>query len=125
VAGTEYISRDEPADRLIIGDGGVSLVTRDSTATVRYADCAILRTWPDGARQLVGYDGFIVHIEPTLYADVAAPAIRRIDGRVPDGERVALPPRDPAQIPRPKSAQGQPGRSIVARLAHLLRRTPS
>ncbi|MEJ8642848.1 hypothetical protein WKI68_18575 [Streptomyces sp. MS1.HAVA.3] len=55
---------------------------------------------PDGARHLVGHDGFNLTVEPTLYgitaAELAPPGRRR-----PASSVIRMPPRDPARIPRP------------------------
>lgn len=101
VPGTVYPSLEDPADRLIIGPEGVSLVRGDDTATVRFDACAIVRAWPDGARQFVGYDGIVVVMEPSLHAGAHA-ALSWLDSRIPPDLRVDYPPRDPDQIPRPE-----------------------
>ncbi|WP_405489789.1 M16 family metallopeptidase [Streptomyces sp. NBC_00096] len=89
----------DDAVSLIVGAEGVSVVAPDDRATVRYADCVLLRTFPDGARHLVDRNGFSVTVEPSLYRiDPAELAV--VDASVPPSVVIAMPPRDPARIPR-------------------------
>jgi hypothetical protein len=100
VIGTAYASLEGPDDHLIIGPEGVSLVRGDNIATVRFDACAIVRAWPDGGRQFVGFDGIVVVVEPSLYGG-ALGALPWLDARIPPGLRVDHPPRDPSRIPQP------------------------
>ena len=58
-----------------------------------------MMAWPDGARRLIGEDGIVVHIEPTLW-DLPGGAIGHIDASVPVDRVIVLPPRDPREIPQ-------------------------
>nr|WP_230416056.1 insulinase family protein [Micromonospora tarapacensis] len=100
-AGTTYHSRDDD-NRLRIGPEGVSHLGAGGTLTVAYADCAVMLAWPDGARQLIGADAIVLHIEPTLF-DVRPAAMTVIDNGVPPDRQVRMPPRDPERIPQPRA----------------------
>jgi zinc protease len=114
VTGTKYPSLDTPGETLIVGFEGVSIVAGDNRATVRFADCAIVRAWPDGGRQLVGSDGIVVFVEPTLF-EGAAEAARKIDASVAPAVRVEQPAREPGQIPQPEPEKAAPAESAKPR----------
>lgn len=60
--------------------------------------------WPDGARRLIGRDGFHLTVEPTLWArDVSLTA--RLDAGVPADRVVPMPRRPAEKIPKPGRAQ--------------------
>ncbi|MGC5052812.1 M16 family metallopeptidase [Micromonospora sp. DT48] len=99
VSGTTYHARDDNS-RLLVGTEGVSLVRPNSILTVTYADCAAMLAWPDGARQLIGHDALVLHIEPTLF-DLRPAATNVIDSGVPADRQIMLPPRSPEEIPQP------------------------
>ncbi|MEV6597925.1 insulinase family protein [Actinoplanes sp. NPDC051346] len=101
VTGTPYASLEEPGTHLIVAADGVSLAGDDRRATVRFDDCAIVRAWPHGARMLIGHDGVVVNIEPTLYRD-GHHAVAWIDTHCPPALRVDEAARDPRAIPRPE-----------------------
>ncbi|MFU8872930.1 M16 family metallopeptidase [Micromonospora sp. SL4-19] len=106
IAGTEYRER-EGNGALHVGVEGVSHVLDGCVATVRYAECAALLAWPDGARRLIGYDAITVHIEPTLI-DLHPGAIAVIDQQVPADRRVPMPARPPERIPQPYAGGNHP-----------------
>ncbi|MCO8275772.1 insulinase family protein [Actinoplanes sp. TRM 88003] len=120
VAGTSYRSRDTPDEKLIVGAEGVSIVSDTNRVTVRFDDCVIMRAWPDGGRHLVGADGIVVFVEPTLYKG-ARDAVERLDASIPAAVRVEQPARDPGQIPQPvqpvpgtaPSASPRPWRRVI------------
>lgn len=101
VQGQAYPSLEDPHTRLIVGDQGVSVADDEQTATVRFDGCAVALAWPDGARQLIGQDGIVVRVEPTLYAGVPT-AVPWLDARIPPSVRVQMPARDPSRIPTPE-----------------------
>ncbi|MEV6952819.1 insulinase family protein [Streptomyces sp. NPDC051183] len=103
VTGQCHISVEHPGIRLIVGSEGISLLVPDNQITVLYAECSLLQVYPDGARHLVGNDGFTLTVEPTLYGITAA-ELAPLDAAVPAGAVVRMPPRDPARIPRPNPA---------------------
>ncbi|WP_030436575.1 hypothetical protein [Actinoplanes subtropicus] len=108
VPGTTYRSLEDENRRLIVGEEGVSTVDAENLATVRAADCVLMRSWPDGARHLLGPDGIDIRVEPTLFANGPA-AVAAIDALIAPGIRVDQPARDTAQIPRPRArARGGP-----------------
>ncbi|MFF0721978.1 M16 family metallopeptidase [Micromonospora sp. NPDC003816] len=98
-AGTAHRSRDDDG-QLRVGPDGISYLGDGGPLTVRYADCAAMLAWPDGARQLIGHDAIVLHVEPTLY-DLRPPGLGVLDAAVPADRQVAMPPRDPEQIPQP------------------------
>jgi hypothetical protein len=101
VQGQAYPCIEDPQTRLILGDHGVSVADEDQTATVRFDGCAVALAWPDGARQLIGRDGIVVRVEPTMYAGVPA-AVHWLDAKIPHSLRVDMPARDPSRIPTPE-----------------------
>ncbi|WP_433374537.1 M16 family metallopeptidase [Actinoplanes sp. CA-142083] len=119
VHGYAHPSLEGGGETLIVAQDGVSVVDGGNTATVRYADCSIARAWPDGGRQLVGGDGIVVRVEPTLFADGhrAVAAIDAATGPV----RVFQPPRDPDEIPKPQPRDSRPrGASGATRAINIV-----
>ena len=101
--GPRYVSRDNSPVSLIVGPHEVGMITPDGPVTVRYDRCAAQLVWPDGGRQLVGDDGLVVRVEPTLFIlDGAATAM--LDAGVPADAVVRMPARDPSAIPQPRPA---------------------
>ncbi|WP_436971400.1 M16 family metallopeptidase [Micromonospora vinacea] len=97
---THHASGADPAERLTVGLNHVSRVSSDRRATtVRFDNCAALLAYPDGGRLMVGNDAVSVRIEPTIYLGVDTAAI---DARVPAQRRIAMPTREPGQIPHPR-----------------------
>ncbi|GAA4922791.1 M16 family metallopeptidase [Actinoplanes utahensis] len=107
VEGVAYPMINHPEVRLIAGDAGVSRTGDDEIVTVRYAECAAVLAWPDGARRLIGHDGIQVQVEPTLFAG-AGTVVREIDARLPAELRIPMPARDPDTIPAPPPAAPKP-----------------
>ncbi|OJF11698.1 peptidase M16 family protein [Couchioplanes caeruleus] len=103
VIGTPYAAVSEPDTHLIVAVDGVSLVSGNHRATVRFDACAIVRAWPHGGRTFVGHDGIVVSVEPTLYRD-GHQAVAWLDTHCPAALRVDEAPRDPGAIPRPDPA---------------------
>ncbi|MBT2445813.1 insulinase family protein [Streptomyces sp. ISL-43] len=100
VTGRAHPSLADPGTVLTVAADGVSLVTAANRITVRYAECSLVQAYPDGARHLVGHDGFTLTIEPALFGITAAD-LAPLDASVPPSVVLAMPPRDPARIPRP------------------------
>ncbi|MEV4704000.1 insulinase family protein [Actinoplanes sp. NPDC049316] len=100
VEGRRFPAVNDPGHHLVAGPDGVSKITGDDIATVRYDACAAVLAWPDGRRQLIGLDAMLVAIEPTLHADGFA-AVSEIDARIPPDHRIDMPARDAADIPQP------------------------
>jgi hypothetical protein len=112
VSGREFAMHNRPECRLIIGQHGASTVAGSTNATVYFGQCEALLRFPDGGRVLVGQDGIMVRVEPTLYP-VDAAALAGLDAAVPPDRHVPLPPRDPEAIPArpdplPKAKAAQP-----------------
>jgi zinc protease len=99
VPGTAYREKEGDGE-LRVGVDGVSYVGAGGPLTVRYAECAALLAWPDGARQLIGHDAISMRIEPTMF-DLHPGAIRVIDSQVPATNQVVMPARAPDRIPQP------------------------
>jgi zinc protease len=108
VAGRSFRPVDHPVDRkrLVIGPDGVSLVDGRQVATVRFADCVGMLSWPDGARSLFGSDGINLRLEPRLWR-LPRHVLDKLDGSIP-GDRVAhLPERPPEALPSPRTGRAQ------------------
>jgi predicted Zn-dependent peptidase len=112
VTGTGYRERQGNGE-LRVGVDGVSYVGPGGPLTVRYAECAALLAWPDGARRLVGYDAIAMQIEPTLF-DLHPGAIGVIDQQIPADRRVPMPARPPERIPQPYAGDGHRPRPAQA-----------
>lgn len=121
VQGSEYplVNRPDERQRIVLADDGVSITSGPNAITVRYADCAGMLAFPDGARVLFAPDAVTVHIEPNLWS-LPPNALAFIDRAVPP-DRVARPPaRDANDIPQPPPAPmpvagGKPGPAIDQR----------
>ncbi|MEV5707388.1 hypothetical protein [Actinoallomurus sp. NPDC052274] len=117
VDGQVLRSADAPVDgeRLVIGPAGVSLVQSASRrVTVRFPECEAMLAWPDGARRLIGRDGFSLLIEPTLWIGGSSLAAR-LDEAVPADRIVPRPRRSPDRIPKPKASRYQRVRARLTR----------
>ncbi|MEV5749907.1 hypothetical protein AB0L00_18970 [Actinoallomurus sp. NPDC052308] len=117
VDGQVLRSADAPVDgdRLVIGPAGVSLVQSPSRrVTVRFPECEAMLAWPDGARRLIGRDGFSLLIEPTLWIGGSSLAAR-LDEAVPADRVVPRPGRSPDRIPKPKASRYQRVRARLTR----------
>ncbi|MFI6266184.1 M16 family metallopeptidase [Micromonospora sp. NPDC051006] len=101
VTGTAYRERDGEGE-LRVGLEGASYVGPHGPITVRYAECAVMLAWPDGARQLIGADAITLRIEPTLFA-LHPDTVRTIDALVPPDRHVLMPARDPERVPQPRN----------------------
>lgn len=98
--GRKFRGIDAPDVSLVLATDGVGLVAPEGAVTVRFADCALLETLPDGARVLTGADGFRVAIEPTLYSGLGPSEVAfHVDSRVPTNVVVQRPAREPGDIP--------------------------
>lgn len=98
---------------LVVGDGGVSIVVGENASTVRYAECAVLQRYPDGAVRLIGRDGFTVPVEPTMHRlppGVVDSMVAAVDPAVV----VPMPARPPAHVPTPSAVSAPPGRRAHA-----------
>ena len=104
--GTAYREREGDGE-LRVGIDGVSYVGPGGPLTVRYAECAALLAWPDGARRLIGFDAIAMQIEPTLF-DLHPGAIGVIDQQVPADRRVPMPARPQEKIPQPFAGANRP-----------------
>ncbi|WP_328300360.1 insulinase family protein [Streptomyces sp. NBC_00435] len=108
VAGRAYPAAADPGTVLTLSGEGVSLVTPSSRITVRYAECSLVQAYPDGARHLVGHDGFTLTVEPERFGLTAAD-LAPLDAAVPPSAVLRMPPRAPARLPDP--APGTPLRA--------------
>jgi len=101
-AGRRHPSLDGSGETLLVGPDAVGTVDRAGRplATVRYDDCALMVTRPDGARYLIGRDGMPLDVEPTLLERGSA-AVAALDRHIPTDLVVALPARPRAEIPVP------------------------
>lgn len=97
VEGREFPAINRERIVITVGERGAALRVPDTTITVRYDQCVAVLAWPDGARRLVGADGFMVHIEPTLFRldPTTIPAIDAATAAL----RVDMPARDEIPVP--------------------------
>ncbi|MEW2582571.1 insulinase family protein [Streptomyces virginiae] len=114
VTGRRYSALEDGSVALLVAKDGISLVTPNGHATVRYADCALMQVFPDGARHLVGNDGFSITVEPTLFR-LTLGWLAPLDAGVPPASVVRMPPRDPARIPQPGRTHDQRRAAAPAR----------
>ncbi|MFG2563384.1 M16 family metallopeptidase [Streptomyces sp. NPDC048496] len=117
VPGRKFAALSGDGSALIVGDEGVSMTARggdgsECAVTVRYQDCAAMLCRPDGGRQLIGADGLVVEVEPTLYG-LDARALASVDAAVAPDAVVPLParprppmPEDAAAASAPRAGQG-------------------
>ncbi|MGW6464680.1 M16 family metallopeptidase [Streptomyces rubiginosohelvolus] len=111
--GTVHRSRASDAVSLAVGREAVTLSTPRGRISVRYDACAAMRVFPDGARHLIGFDAFVVEVEPTLYAKLTPDRMALIDAAVPAAAVVPMPERDPDEIPQPAARRdGLKGRAL-------------
>lgn len=97
-------SGKEGRARLVIGPEGISRVDGPVFVTVRFAECQVMLAWPDGARHLVGLDGFTLRIEPNLWeGGEVLPEL--IDRGVDPGVVIRLPARPAEEIPPPVTSR--------------------
>ncbi|MFK0129653.1 M16 family metallopeptidase [Streptomyces rubiginosohelvolus] len=104
--GTVHRSRASDAVSLAVGREAVTLTTPRGRISVRYDACAAMRVYPDGARHLIGFDAFVVEVEPTLFAKLTPDRMAVIDAAVPATAVVPMPERDPDEIPQPAARRG-------------------
>ncbi|MET7414882.1 M16 family metallopeptidase [Streptomyces rubiginosohelvolus] len=111
--GTVHRSRASDAVSLAVGREAVTLTTPRGRISVRYDACAAMRVYPDGARHLIGFDAFVVEVEPTLFAKLTPDRMAVIDAAVPAAAVVPMPERDPDEIPQPATRRdGLKGRAL-------------
>lgn len=102
--GQAYRSRNFPAYRgkLVVGRGGVQVVTDRELRTVASQELAGMLVYPDGAREVVSRDGWRIAVEPTLWAK-GTEAARSLDTLVPTELHLPMPPREADAVPTPLS----------------------
>lgn len=103
-AGRRYPSLEDAEVGIVFGHDAVSVVNPRSWATVRYQSCAAVLAWPDGGRQLIGEDGIVLRLEPTLWA-VPPQELAALDAAIDPSRHIPLPAREPDAIPRPQAPQ--------------------
>jgi zinc protease len=92
----------------------VSFVQGPRYLTVRFGECEVMLAWPDGARRLIGRDGFVVTVEPTLWTDGSS-LPSRLDAGVPADRVVPMPERSAADIPAARTSRYE---RVRARFRH-------
>jgi zinc protease len=86
--------------QLLLAREGVTMVDApDRAVTVRFAETAAVRAWDDGARQLLGEDGFQVIYRPEQWQDEPAAVARAIDSGVGIHKVVHVGSRTPVEAP--------------------------
>ncbi|WP_141955338.1 peptidase M16 family protein [Actinoallomurus bryophytorum] len=116
VDGEALRSTNAPVDssRLIVGADGVSLFRGPRPLTVRFRECEAMLAWPDGARRLIGRDGFLLTVEPTLWTRGAS-LTARLDAGVPADRVVPMPRRPAGEIPVARTSRYE---RVRARFKH-------
>ncbi|MFI5759899.1 insulinase family protein [Streptomyces sp. NPDC051563] len=99
VPGRAYPALEDPGTVLTVGAEGVSLAGPAGRITVRHAECSLVQAYPDGARHLVGHDGFTLTVEPARFGITAA-ELAPLDAGIPPSAFLSMPSRSPAPIPR-------------------------
>jgi hypothetical protein len=110
VEGTWYppvgSSFGSPADRhLVCGPEGVSIATPEGVVTVRFAETVATGWWTNGARWLVGADGFRVQVVPGEW-ERGAEVVAWLDRMVPPHTLVPLGDGGPEYTPPPPPPRG-------------------
>jgi zinc protease len=100
VNGLRYQSKETADVGLVVGADGASIVAPDGIITVRFNECAALLAWPDGGRIMIGDDAISLRVEPTLYT-IDPAVVSTIDNSVPRANHIAMPAREPDEIPQP------------------------
>ncbi|MFF2197768.1 M16 family metallopeptidase [Streptomyces sp. NPDC058157] len=118
ITGRRYSAVGDPRTSLLVAGEGISLVRPGGHLTVRYAECSLMQVYPDGARHLIGHDGFSIAVEPTLFGITAA-ELAPLDAGVPPTAVVRMPPRDPSRIPQPRPTEAAAPKGPVPRKAWL------
>lgn len=113
-------------DRLVVGQGGVSIVPANDplwVRTVSYASCEALLRWPDGVRALFGSDGISIVVHPGGWLN-GSWAVSAIDAAVPAHLVVnqAEPFGPPATMPRPGQVPPPPLQGPRSLLGRVLNR---
>lgn len=89
-----------PEASLRLDHDAISVVSPEGTTGVRWQDAVAVQAYPDGARTIVGSDGFQVHVEPVLVAGGAG-LVAAIDGRADPALVIPMPARHPDHLPSP------------------------
>lgn len=108
LTGHQFRAHEDPEYQLVLAPDGAGQLTPEGPVTVRYADAAALLVWPDGGRELVGRDGTVLALEPTLYEGLVAPMLAGVDAAVGPQRILPQPARAPAEIPRPPAKVATP-----------------
>lgn len=108
VTGRTYPRIGHDHGTLVVGDDGVTMQESGGAVTVTFAGAEALEMWPDGARRMIGGDGFQIPIEPTLHADLTPEVLSDIDDGVPADRHIVRPARAPQDIPAPPPAGASP-----------------
>jgi len=89
---------------LTLGTEGLThKLDTNRVATVRYATCRAVLTWPDGRRVLISPEAVSISVEPSLWQD-GRTVVASIDRNTSD-RQIPRPARDPAEIPKPVDAR--------------------
>lgn len=101
---------------LVLADEGLSVVQRSSgkPVTVRFDELAGVLAWDDGARTLLGNDGFAVAYRPEMWDAKAGEVIAHIDSRVGTGLVIGQGARTPRPRPEPPPAEVARGFSAMS-----------
>ncbi|KGN32682.1 hypothetical protein N802_16955 [Knoellia sinensis KCTC 19936] len=103
--GSTYRSQNYPADRdrLVVAPEGIVVGRGDEWCGVDRDEIEAVFQYPDGAREVIGADGWSVRVEPTLWRGGEA-AAREAEALVEPDRRLVVPSREPERVPRPLGA---------------------
>lgn len=115
VTGVRYPRLDDPTQMVVIGTDRAALATPNGSSIVLFQRCAAYLMMPDGARTLIGEDGFRVPLEPTMHAGITPEVVAALDAQIPPRVHLRTPNRDPLHIPQPPvDLAAKPGRKASA-----------
>ena len=101
-SGRRFKHHDAPLNTgtLTVGPEGAAAFVRRGYLTRRFDDLAAVMAYPDGARCLVGRDGYQLQVEPTVWR-AGAEAVTAIDDCIDARIYVPMPARRDESIPKP------------------------
>ncbi|MFI5906136.1 insulinase family protein [Dactylosporangium sp. NPDC051541] len=101
IDGQRYAALDNPDHRIVIGPYGVGFErVGQPPVAIPFDQCAVSLAYPDGGRQLIGFDSLTIRVEPTMYP-IPPHELARVDAALAP-VAVLLPPRDPKNVPVPQ-----------------------
>ncbi|MER7004720.1 insulinase family protein [Dactylosporangium sp. NPDC000555] len=101
IEGQRFRSRQDGKISVVVGPHGVGLDQEGRPpVAIPFDQCAVALAFPDGGRQLIGFDSLTIRLEPTVFP-VPPQVLAQVDAALAP-VTVPQPPRDPGQIPTGK-----------------------